>query len=45
MTVSPVRVRGGFTFNAFMHDISERKEVERETVKLSAVTAGNGGPA
>jgi PAS domain S-box-containing protein len=45
MTVSPVRVRGGFSFNAFMHDISDRKEVERETVKLSAVTAGNGGPA
>jgi PAS domain S-box-containing protein len=44
MTVAPVRVRGGFSFNAFMHDISERKEVERETVKLSAVTGGNGSP-
>ncbi len=44
MSVSPVRVRGGFSFNAFMHDISERKEVERETVKLSAVTGGNGAP-
>lgn len=44
MTVTPVRVRGGFTFNAFMHDISERKQVEQEAVKLSAVTgAGNGG--
>ena len=43
MTISPVRVRGGFSFNAFMHDISERKQVEQETVKLSAVTAGNGG--
>jgi PAS domain S-box-containing protein len=44
MTVSPVRVRGGFSFNAFMHDISERKQVEQEVVKLSAVTgAGNGG--
>jgi PAS domain S-box-containing protein len=43
MTVAPVRVRGGFTFNAFMHDISERKQVEQEAVKLSAVTAtGNG---
>jgi PAS domain S-box-containing protein len=44
MTVTPVRVRGGFSFNAFMHDISERKRVEQEAVKLSAVTAtGNGG--
>jgi PAS domain S-box-containing protein len=43
MTVTPVRVRGGFSFNAFMHDISERKHVEQETVKLSAVSAtGNG---
>jgi sigma-B regulation protein RsbU (phosphoserine phosphatase) len=45
MTVSPVRVRGGFSFNAFMHDISERKEVERETVKLSAVTGSDGAPS
>jgi PAS domain S-box-containing protein len=43
MTVSPVRVRGGFTFNAFMHDISERKQVEQEAVKLSAVTSGGNG--
>jgi PAS domain S-box-containing protein len=38
MTVTPVKVRGGFTFNAFMHDISERKQVEQEAVKLWAVT-------
>ena len=44
MTVTPVRVRGGFSFNAFMHDISERKQVEQEAVKLSAIsTFGNGG--
>jgi PAS domain S-box-containing protein len=44
MTVTPVRVRGGFSFNAFMHDISERKQVEQEAVKLSSVSsAGNGG--
>ena len=36
----PRRIR----FNAFMHDISERKQVEQEAVKLSAVTGtGNGG--
>jgi PAS domain S-box-containing protein len=36
MTVSPVRVRGGFMFNAFMHDISERKGFEEEAaVRLS----------
>jgi PAS domain S-box-containing protein len=38
MTVTPVKVRGGFTFNAFMHDISERKQVEQEAVKLPTVT-------
>jgi PAS domain S-box-containing protein len=46
MTVAPVRVRGGFSFNAFMHDISDRKQVEQEAVKLSSVTgagATNGG--
>jgi PAS domain S-box-containing protein len=44
MTISPVRVRGGFSFNAFMHDISDRKQVEQEAVKLSALTsADNGG--
>jgi PAS domain S-box-containing protein len=42
MTVTPVRVRGGFAFNAFMHDISDRKQVEQEAVKLSSVTGGNG---
>jgi len=36
MTVSPIRVRGGFIFNAFMHDISERKGFEEEAaVRLS----------
>jgi PAS domain S-box-containing protein len=44
MTISPVRVRGGFSFNAFMHDISDRKQVEQEAVKLSTLTsADNGG--
>jgi PAS domain S-box-containing protein len=44
MTVTPVRVRGGFSFNAFMHDISERKQVEQAAVKLSAISStGNGG--
>ena len=35
MTVSPIRVRGGFVFNAFMHDISDRTKFEEEAVRLS----------
>lgn len=44
MTVSPARVRGGFIFNAFMHDISERKGFEEPAVQLSDLPreAGNG---
>jgi PAS domain S-box-containing protein len=43
MTVSAVRVRGGFAFNAFMHDISERKRFEEEAIRLSDLPrAGNG---
>ena len=42
MTVSPVRVRGGFIFNAFMHDISERKGFEEEAVRLSDLPRDDG---
>jgi PAS domain S-box-containing protein len=44
LTVSPVRVRGGFIFNAFMHDISERKGFEEQAVQLSDLPReeGNG---
>ena len=40
MTITAVRVRGGFTFHAFMHDISDRKRLEREVVRLSELRAG-----
>ena len=39
MGITPVRVRGGFSFNAFMHDISDRKRLEREVVRLSELRA------
>jgi PAS domain S-box-containing protein len=45
MTVTPVRVRGGFAFNAFMHDISERKRLEEETIKLSDLDGPENGSA
>jgi PAS domain S-box-containing protein len=45
MTVSPVRVRGGFTFNAFIHDISERKRFEQEAIRLRDLPEfGRGDP-
>jgi PAS domain S-box-containing protein len=43
MTVTPVRIRGGFAFNAFLHDISDRKRVEEDAVRLSSLPGyGNG---
>jgi PAS domain S-box-containing protein len=35
MTITPVKMRGGFTFHAFMHDISERKRLEAENLRLA----------
>jgi PAS domain S-box-containing protein len=43
MTISPVRVRGGFAFNAFLHDISERKRVEEEVIRLSDLQSPENG--
>jgi PAS domain S-box-containing protein len=43
MTVSAVRVRGGFAFNAFMHDISERKRFEEEAIRLSDLPRDDNG--
>jgi PAS domain S-box-containing protein len=43
MTVSAVRVRGGFAFNAFMHDISERKRFEEEAIRLSDLPRTDNG--
>jgi PAS domain S-box-containing protein len=38
--ITAVRVRGGWSFHAFMHDISDRKRLEREVVRLSELRAG-----
>jgi PAS domain S-box-containing protein len=42
LTISPVRVRGGFTFNAFVHDISERKQFEQKAIRLPDLSGGDG---
>jgi PAS domain S-box-containing protein len=34
MTIAPVRVRGGFSFNAFLHDISDRKRADGRQVEV-----------
>jgi PAS domain S-box-containing protein len=40
LSITAVRVRGGFSFHAFIHDISDRKHLEREVVRLSELRAG-----
>ena len=40
VSITAVRVRGGFSFHAFIHDISDRKRLEREVVRLSELRAG-----
>ncbi len=40
LSITAVRVRGGFSFHAFIHDISDRKRLEREVVRLSELRAG-----
>jgi PAS domain S-box-containing protein len=40
VSITAVRVRGGFTFHAFIHDIADRKRLEREVVRLSELRAG-----
>jgi PAS domain S-box-containing protein len=39
MSVTAVKVRGGFVFHAFLHDITERKRLEREILRLSEIPA------
>jgi PAS domain S-box-containing protein len=38
LTISAMRVRGGYTFNAFLHDLSERKTLEDATSRLAELT-------
>ena len=40
LSITALKIRGGWTFHAFIHDISERKHLEREVVRLSELKAG-----
>jgi PAS domain S-box-containing protein len=40
VSITAVKVRGGFSFHAFIHDIADRKRLEREVVRLSEMRAG-----
>ncbi len=40
LSITALKVRGGFSFYAFIHDISDRKRLEREVVRLSEMRAG-----
>jgi PAS domain S-box-containing protein len=35
LTISPVKVQGGYLFNAFLHDVSERKRAEEDETRLT----------
>lgn len=35
LTISPVKVRGGYLFNAFLHDVSEGKRAEEDETRLT----------
>ena len=39
LSVTAVKVRGGFAFHAFVHDITDRKRLEREILRLSELPA------
>jgi PAS domain S-box-containing protein len=39
LSVTAVKVRGGFVFHAFLHDITDRKRLEREILKLTEIPA------
>lgn len=36
LTISPMRTKDGFVFNAFVSDVSERKQVEEEARRMTA---------
>lgn len=45
LTIAPVAVDGGYEFNAFLHDISDRKQLERYRTVHNAVNEVLLGPA
>ncbi len=42
MTITPVRVGGRYAFNAFLHDISERKQAEQALHQLADIIEASG---
>jgi PAS domain S-box-containing protein len=42
MTITPMRAAGGYVFNAFLHDISERKEAEQALRRLADIIEASG---
>ena len=42
MTITPLRVGGDYVFNAFMHDISERKEADEQIRQLADIVESSG---
>ncbi len=42
MTITPLRVGGDYVFNAFMHDISERKQAEEQIRQLADIVESSG---
>jgi PAS domain S-box-containing protein len=39
LSLTAVKVRGGFVFHAFLHDITDRKRLEREILRLTELPA------
>jgi PAS domain S-box-containing protein len=39
LSITAVKVRGGFAFHAFVHDITDRKRLEREILRLTELPA------
>jgi PAS domain S-box-containing protein len=42
MTVSPMRVGGEYTFNAFLHDIRDRRAAEEQIRQLASIVESSG---
>jgi PAS domain S-box-containing protein len=42
MTITPVRVAGEYVFNAFLHDISERRQAEQQIRRLASIVESSG---
>jgi PAS domain S-box-containing protein len=42
MTVTPLRVANGYVFNAFLHDISERRQAEEQIRRLASIVESSG---